>query len=271
MKTNYAKSSVLLLIVLAAFTAGAQTKTSPKTADNHSLRMMNDMTTDKDGKRIEKVQAEMNAKRYKMTLVDEKMTELYVDGEKIPATDWNKYSNALTGIRQEMKEQAKRNAEQAVRNRDQAKRNAEQAVRNQEQVKRNAEQAQLNVAQEKKNDEQAVRNREQEKRNAEQGQRNDLQAKKNEEQAQRNELQAKKNDEQAKANAQMIKEITEDLVSDKIIPDVNGLRELRLSEYGMTVNGVKQSDDVFKKYKEKYSKFFDGNFNYSRDGVVRGQ
>ena len=39
----------------------------------------------------------------------------------------------------------------------------------------------------------------------------------------------------------------------------------------MTVNGVKQPEDVFKKYKKKYSKVFDGNFNYSKDGIIRGQ
>ena len=49
------------------------------------------------------------------------------------------------------------------------------------------------------------------------------------------------------------------------------LREMKLNEFGMSINGVKQSDEVFKKYKEKYSKFFDGDFSYSRDGVVRGQ
>jgi hypothetical protein len=68
----------------------------------------------------------------------------------------------------------------------------------------------------------------------------------------------------------MMKDITEDLVSDKIIPGPDSLREMKLNEFGMSVNGVKQPDNVFRKYREKYSKYFDGNFTYSRDGVIRG-
>lgn len=312
MKTICTKISICLLIAMASIAAKAQTTTRPKTADNNELRMINDFSRDENGQRVEKVESELDDKLYRITLVDEKMTELYVDGEKIPAANWNKYSDAISVIRQEMKEQAKRNAEQEVRNKEQEKRNAEQALlneeqakknaeqavrnqeqekrnaeqvlrnkaqekrnaelvlRNKEQEKRNAEQAELNEEQAKKNAGQAVRNQEQEKRNAEQVMRNKEQEKRNAEQAQRNELQAKKNEEQARANAQMIKEITEDLVNDKIIPDTSSLREVKLNEFGMSVNGVKQPENVFKKYREKYSKFYQGDFSYSRDDFVTG-
>ncbi|HVV54733.1 MAG TPA: hypothetical protein VHC47_05395 [Mucilaginibacter sp.] len=256
MKKICTKISICLLIAIAAITAKAQTTTRPKTADNNELRMINDFSRDENGQRVEKVESELNDKLYRITLVDEKMTELTVDGEKIPAADWGKYNDAVSVIRQEMKEQAKRNAEQEVRNKEQEKRNAEQALLNEEQAKKNAEQAVRNQEQEKRNAEQVMRNKEQEKRNAEQ--------------AQRNELQAKKNEEQARANAQMIKEMTEDLVNDKIIPDTGGLREMKLNEFGMSVNGVKQPDNVFKKYRDKYGKFYQGDFSYSRDGFVTG-
>jgi hypothetical protein len=227
-----------------------------------------------------------------MKLVDEKMTELSVDGQKIPEADWSKYSDATGKIRQEIKEQKKRNAEQAIRNEEQAKRNAEQAklnevqakrnveqeARNKEQAKRNAEQAIQNEQQNKRNEEQTARDRvqvrlneEQAKRNAEQEARNKEQAKRNAEQAIQNELQAKKNAEQARANEKFIKDITEDLATDKIIPDVNSLHEMKLNEFGMSVNGVKQPEEVFKKYKAKYGKSFNGSFNYSRDGIIQGQ
>jgi len=106
-----------------------------------------------------------------------------------------------------------------------------------------------------------VRNQEQEKRNAEQ--------------AVRNAEQAKRNAEYAKAMAQLMKDIAADLANDKIIKDENDLRQLSFGADGMTVNGVKQPDEVFKKYREKYSKDKYGalyhDFNYSRDGIIEGQ
>ena len=111
-------------------------------------------------------------------------------------------------------------------------------------------------------------NREQAKKNAEQAVRNDEQAKLNREQAARNNEQAKRNAEQAAENERFIKELTEDLVNDKVIPNKNSLRDFNLNNEGMTVNGVKQPDELFKKYKEKYSKQSSGGFNYSRDGII---
>jgi len=278
MKKNYLKRSLwLAAILLASLGVRAQTQTTAKTAYDEGLNKYYRIRNE-DGKRTERIQTEYEGKIYKMEWVNEKMTSLYVDGEKVPEADWSKYSEVTRRIRQEIKEQAKRNEEQAKRNMEQAKRNEEQNVRNAEQAKRNEEQARLNELQVKKSQDQAVRNEEQEKRNAEQAVRNQEQAKmnaeqglRNKEQAERNALQAQKNAEQAKANAQMIKDITDDLVSDKIISDTNGLDEMKLNEFGMSINGVKQSDEVFRKYKEKYSKFFDGNFHYSRDGIIRGQ
>jgi colicin import membrane protein len=291
MKTNYLKRSLwLAAILLTSLCAKAQTSATSKTAYDDEERNMYYRIYNEGGNRAEHIKTEYNGKTYKMEMVNEKLTSLYVNGEKIAEADWSKYDDAIRHIREEIKaqikrneEQAKRNAEQAVRNQAQAqrnevqaKRNEEQNVRNQEQAKRNEEQAQLNELQVKRNEEQAVHNQEQDKRNAEQAVRNEEQAKKNAEQevknkdqAERNELQAKKNEEQAKANEQMIKDITNDLVADKIIPDTNSLHEMRLSEFGMSVNGVKQPEEVFKKYRAKYNKVFNGTFSYSRDGIIQ--
>jgi colicin import membrane protein len=285
MKTNYLKLSLgLAAILLSSLAAKAQSRTAYENTENR----MYDAVHNGGGGRIERIRTDYEGKVYQIELVDEKMTELHVDGQKISQADWNKFSDGIDKIRQEIKEQRKRDAEQAIRNEqqvkrnagqarvneEQAKRNAEQDVRNKEQAKRNAEQAIQNEQQNKRNKEQvehdqvqAQLNEEQAKRNAEQEMRNKEQSKRNAEQAIQNELQAKKNAEQARVNEKMMKEITEDLASDKIIPDINSLREMQLNREGMTINGVKQPDEVFKKYKAKYSHFFEGNFNYSRDGV----
>ncbi|MBS1527104.1 MAG: hypothetical protein JST19_15740 [Bacteroidetes bacterium] len=303
MKMNCMTSSLGLLMLLATFTAGAQTETKPATASNNEIRMMRDNSRTENGKRVERIESEIDDKFYRITLVAEKMTDLYVDGEKVPPAEWKKYDDVLNAIRREMKEQAKRNEEQAVRNAEQAKRNAEQAVRNQEQEKRNAEQAVRNEEQAKKNAEQVVRNKEQEKRNAEQAIRNQAQQKRDEEQAHlnedqskrnaeqavrnkeqekrnaeqtiRNEEQAKRNAEQARAMEALMKDLSSDLANDKIIKNENDLKQFRFSADGMYVNGVRQPDEVFKRYKQKYSKDKYGilypDFNYSRDGIIKGE
>ncbi|MBS1520389.1 MAG: hypothetical protein JST50_05295 [Bacteroidetes bacterium] len=294
-----AKYLGLMAMLLAAVTVSAQTKKSAKTAYDDDRYNSYDRIHTVDGKKVEDIKVSRNDKVYKAEFVNEKMTELYVDGEKIPQSDWGKYSGEIAAIRVQIElnkkqakanaiqakrneeqdrlneEQAKRNAEQAVKNEMQAKKNAEQQARNAEQAERNEIQAKKNAEQDGRNAEQVKRNHEQNevneeqaKRNAEQAAKNEIQAKKNVEQQARNAEQAKRNAEQAAENERFIKELTEDLVNDKVIPDKNSLRDFNLNNDGMTVNGVKQPDELFKKYKEKYSKQSSGGFNYSRDGII---
>ncbi|MGC4034721.1 MAG: M56 family metallopeptidase [Chitinophagaceae bacterium] len=164
-------------------------------------------------------------------------------------------------------EQEKRNAEQAVRDKEQEKRNEEQIARNKEQEKRDAEQTIRNQEQEKRNAEQAIRNKEQEQRDAEQlirnkeqEQRNAEQAIRNKEQEQRNAEQEIRNKEQEVRNAET-KKLIDDLISDKIIQNRYELT-FKLTDDEFVVNGVKQSAEVFKKYKTKYSKLVGGTFTY---------
>ncbi|MBS1532184.1 MAG: hypothetical protein JSU01_17915 [Bacteroidetes bacterium] len=287
MKTiNLKRSLWLAAILLTSLFAGAQTKTASKKAYESESDNMYYRIYKEGGHKIVHVKTEIDDKVYRIEMTDEKLTSLYVSGDKVPESDWSKYNDVINKIREEMKEQekrdaeqairnqeqAKRNAEQAIRNQEQAKRNAEQVLRNQDQAKRNAEQVMRNQDQEKMNAEQAVRNQEQAKRNAEQAVRNQEQEKRNAEQAVRNQEQAKRNEEQARTNEQMMKEITDALVSDKIIPDRSGLHEMKINEFGMSVNGARQPEDVFKKYQaiyKKYNAYFRGSFNYSRDGIIK--
>jgi colicin import membrane protein len=286
----------------------AQSQTADKTAYNTGDHNSYDRIRTENGVRVEWMQLYLNDKVCKAKLVNDKMTELFVDEKQIPAADWNKYSDIITAVREQIKEnklqairnqqQAVRNQEQAVRNEEQAKRNEEQAVRNQEQEKKNAEQAIRNQEQAvrneeqvKKNQEQAVRNEEQQQknreqvardtvqmaRNREQAVRNEEQAKRNQEQivrnqeqAARNEQQAKRNKEQAEENEKFMKDMTADLVSDKIVSSESDLHELIVNDHEMIVNGVKQPDAVYQRYSRKYSRFSEGNFTYSRDGVIMG-
>jgi colicin import membrane protein len=283
MKTNYIKSSLLLIVALFAMTtAKAQTSVSGKTAYNGKEYISYDGVRNENGKQVERIQTNIDDKVYKMVLVNGKMTELYVDGVKVQAADWDKYSDVIAAIREQIvknKEQAKRNEEQARLNQIQDKKNGEQAVRNEaqarlnqiqekkneEQAVRNEEQARLNQIQEKKNEEQVPKNEEQARLNEIQEKKNEEQAVRNQEQARLNEIQAKKNEVQAEENERLMKQIIADLVSDKIIPDVNGLHDLTFNSDEMIINGVKQPDAVFKKYREKYSRFSKGSFSYRNE------
>ncbi len=267
MKTNYMKCILWLIVaIFTTFVAKAQTSPSGKTAFNTESYNSYDRIRNENSKQVELIQSNMDDKVYKMELVNGKMIELYVDGVKIAAGEWDKYSDAITAIR----EQIRKNKEQAIRNEEQARLNQIQDKKNEDQAVRNGEQARLNQIQEKKNEKQAVWNTEEQsclnrinpKKNQEQVVRNEEQATKNQEQARLNEIQAKKNEAQAAENERLMKQLIADLISDKIIPDANGLHDLTINSVGMTVNGVKQPDNVFKKYKEKYHSVSMGDFSY---------
>ncbi len=280
MKTNYIRASIWLLIaVFAALTTKAQTIDSNRNASGEKRYFNYDRISSEPGKKVETMEAEWDNKVYKATLVNDKMTELYVDGEKIPAADWGKYEDLTAAIKNQIarnreqekknREQARLNEIQAGKNREQARLNEIQEEKNEEQSKRNQQQDRLNEIQAERNQEQATRNQQQARLNEVQEEKNRTQATKNQEQARLNQIQAQKNEERAEANERFIKEITADLVADKIIPDGNSLKELRFNSDEMIVNGVKQSAETRQKYAKKYSGFVKGSFSFSNDGIIR--
>ena len=209
---------------------------------------------------------------YKLVRLNGEIAYLLVNDDKVSKDRMSEYSELIKTItaqlermrkeqairdeeqRQRNIEQEQRNAEQAIRNKEQDQRNAEQAVRNEEHRKRDSVQVIKNKEQEQRNAEQAVRNKEQEQRNAEQAVRNKEQEKRNAEQEIRNK-------EQAVRNAQLNKLIDE-LITDNIIKSRKELHSMSIADGEFIVNGVKQSPEVYKKYKTKYDKLIGNSYNF---------
>ncbi|GAA3969947.1 DUF4407 domain-containing protein [Mucilaginibacter dorajii] len=276
MKTNYLKRSLLIVAMAVTTTTYAQKKAKVDAGDYEYSNY--DQTIIRNGKQLEQIKTNWNGTIYKIELVKDKMTDLYVDGEKIPVARWGEYSTVVGKIREQIRKdriqakkdqaqalvdqaQARRDQQQALKDQAQAKRDQEQAVRDQEQAKRDQQQAEKDQAEAKEGQVQAQKDQEQALRDQEQ-------AKKDQEQARLDQIQAKKDQAQAAEDQRQVKLLTADLVKDGIIPNADALHELTLNDEEMTVNGKKQPDTVFNKYKGKYNRFTKLNFSYGNSNGV---
>src|SRR5258708_23718337 len=101
MKTNYLKSSILMVAALTLSTA-------VKAQDSTKQRVYVDRYNNYDhvdnktpGKLKEHIQTNWDEKTYQIELVNNKMTSLSVEGEKIPPAKWGEYSTVVAAIREQ--------------------------------------------------------------------------------------------------------------------------------------------------------------------------
>src|SRR5438105_14702096 len=102
MKTNYLKNSTLLIIILAAALT-ARAKKSAKVISDSDRRNSHHYVSNANGKRKESIQTYWHNKTYRMELVDHKMTEFYVDDEKILENKWGEYKTVIAEIREQIR------------------------------------------------------------------------------------------------------------------------------------------------------------------------
>jgi len=277
MKTNYLKIGILLITTIGITSAAKAQKNDSLKQIYYADRYSNyDHIENTGGRLKEHIRTNWKNKVYEMTLVNNTMTGLYVEGEKIPAANWGKYSTVIAAIREQIRKdriQAKKDQAQARLDQIQAGKDQEQARRDQQQAEKDQVQARLDQKQAERDQEEARKDQaqanEEAKRDQEQARKDQAQAKLDQEQAQRDQeqarldqIQAKKDQEEARKDQELMKQLIADVVSDKIVPDEKSLHDLTIDDDEMTVNGKKQPDDVFRKYKEKYKRFSQGNFSY---------
>jgi colicin import membrane protein len=237
---------------------------------------------------------------YDIMLVNDKIIGLEVDNKRIEAADFHRYDSVIRAIKADMKEdndreqedraQEKRDWEQAQRDQEQAQRDREQAVkdraqgeqdrkqaeRDQEQAVKDREQARQDQQQSVQDREQGDRDREQGEhdrkegerdrkegeRDREQGDRDREQGQRDREQGQRDREQGERDRKEAELERRMMRELLDDLVTEKIAPDVKSIYSVILTDSELVVNDKKQSLQLQQKIKDKYGKWTKRGISY---------
>lgn len=210
--------------------------TTPDTIPIYSIRGKSGMTG--------VTNTTIDGKAYQIFIKNGQVTNMYIDGEKIPNEKIINYKPILDKIFEKM----------II--------NQEQAMRDNEQASRDSEQAKIDIEQAAKDIEQAMRDSEQAKRDSEQAKRDTEQAVRDSEQAKRDSEQAARDSEQAVRDNDAMNEIIDALIANNIIKNKEELYELIFNADKLEVNGVQQSNEMLKRFKFKFTVSSDWSWVY---------
>lgn len=278
---------VALAMAFAVTAAQAQTNPVPRTSTNRISNFRMNVESDSAGDPNKHITLYRNGDVYRIKLVKEKITEMYIDDKKVPEEDFPKYSSLVKEILEQLKrdeEQAARDREQAERDREQADRDRLQAEKDRQQAERDRLQAEKDREQAEHDRQQADRDRIQAEKDRHQAERDRIQADKDREQAENDRRQADRDRQQAERDRQqadkdraqaeidrkqaeedrkLLAAFIDDLIKEKVVGSKNELFVVQLSDESLIVNDKKQPAELHQKFKTRYLKTPGSRFTFT--------
>src|SRR5450432_2838938 len=143
MKTKFLKYR-LVLLAIAVFPVAINAQDSDSEMRSQRYNSYDIIKRDASGKLVESVQSFNDGKTYQFDLIDNKLTNLYIDDVKIPADKYSQYDVVIGRIRGKIrtdKIKARKDQEHAIKEQTQAKLEQKQAVKDEIRAKFNQDQA----------------------------------------------------------------------------------------------------------------------------------
>jgi colicin import membrane protein len=203
----------------------------------------------------------IDGKEYYMVIKNGVVTDMSIDGKKIPSEKIVDHKPVLDNFYNKMKA----NEEQGIRDREQAMKDNEQAVKDNEQVVKDSERVKIDSERAERARERAKIDREQAKIARERAEIAREQAKIAREQAEIAREQAERDREQAEIDREQgkidreqaerdMEGLINELITENIIKEKKEFYSLQLNVTELIVNGIKQPVAIHKRFKDKYVK-----------------
>lgn len=222
-----------------------------------------------------RIRFEKDGKDYYMKMVDDTVTELTIDGVKVPAESMHLHKELIDSMKaqlakdwaqaEEDRKQAALDRVQADKDRAQAVKDRAQAEKDRQQAGRDRERAEADRVEVNRHREGAVRDRAQAEKDRQQAVKDRAQAERDREGAGRNRARAEIDRKHAAEDRATLNSLLETAVKDGLAASVDAVTRLELSPDGFWINGKKQSDEMHTKYKAAYLKKAGGSLSFSRN------
>ncbi|ASZ13842.1 hypothetical protein KTO58_04915 [Chitinophaga pendula] len=243
------KKFVLIFSVTLMTTAYAVTTTQAQTSAT--------VTSYNSDNNVEQINTFLDGKSYRMRLERDKLVELYIDNQQIPATEWPKYDSVIRKLQEQLKKdraQAEKDRAQAELDRQQAGRDRIQAEKDRARAEQDRQQADKDRIQAEKDRAQAERHRIQADKDRAHAEVARQQADKDRAQAEKDRARAEIDRQKAEADRKLVESMVDDLVAQKILTGKTDDYSIQLSDKVFIVNGKEQPTALHQQFKAKYLK-----------------